>query len=105
MVNRELRRSQEKTASVAQRERQVAARKKAAEKKRAERKAGKKGFFKSIKQFLHDVRIEMRKVIWPSREDVFNYTCVVVITVAVVTTFTLVLDWGLMQLLNILLGT
>jgi len=34
------------------------------------------------KQFLHDVRSEMSKVVWPSRQDVISTTIVVTITVA-----------------------
>ena len=34
------------------------------------------------RQFLHDVRLEMRKVTWPSRHDVTVTTSVVIVTVA-----------------------
>ena len=34
------------------------------------------------KLFVHDVRSEMSKVVWPSRQDVISTTVVVVITVA-----------------------
>ncbi|MFZ0332912.1 MAG: preprotein translocase subunit SecE [Candidatus Acidiferrales bacterium] len=34
------------------------------------------------KLFLHEVRSEMSKVVWPSRQDVISTTAVVVITVA-----------------------
>ena len=37
---------------------------------------------KRWKQFLHDVRSEMAKVVWPSRPDVVSTTVVVIITVA-----------------------
>ncbi len=32
--------------------------------------------------FLHDVRVELRQVTWPSREDVISTTSVVIIAVA-----------------------
>jgi preprotein translocase subunit SecE len=35
-----------------------------------------------LRQFLHDVRIEMRAVNWPSRDDVISTTIVVTVTVA-----------------------
>jgi preprotein translocase subunit SecE len=35
-----------------------------------------------LRQFLHDVRVEMRQVNWPSRQDVFSTTIVVIVTVA-----------------------
>jgi preprotein translocase subunit SecE len=37
---------------------------------------------KRLRQFLHDVRVEMKQVNWPSRQDVWSTTVVVVITVA-----------------------
>ena len=35
-----------------------------------------------LRQFFHDVKVEMRQVNWPSRQDVWSTTVVVVITVA-----------------------
>jgi preprotein translocase subunit SecE len=35
-----------------------------------------------VRSFLHDVRVEMRQVNWPSRQDVWSTTVVVVVTVA-----------------------
>jgi len=35
-----------------------------------------------LRQFFHDVRVEMRQVNWPSRADVRSTTVVVVVTVA-----------------------
>ncbi len=32
--------------------------------------------------FLHEVRVEMRQVTWPTRREVFITTCVVMVTVA-----------------------
>lgn len=100
MLNRELRRTQERSKQSAQKQRQAAQRKKATEKKKAE----KKGPWKTVVQFLRDVRIEMKKVIWPSRQEVINYTTVVLITVTVVTTFILVLDLVLSKLLHLIIA-
>jgi len=77
----------------------MAQRKKAAEKKKAERK----GVWKTITTFFKDVRIEMKKVIWPSRQEVINYTLVVLITVTIVATFILVLDLILSKLLHLII--
>jgi preprotein translocase subunit SecE len=98
MLNRQLRRVQEKSKTPAQKQRAVAQRKKVAEKKKAE----KKGIWERIVQFLKDVRIEMKKVIWPSRSEVLNYTIVVLVTVTVVATFILVLDLVLSKLLQLI---
>ena len=35
-----------------------------------------------VREFLHDVRVEMKQVTWPSREDVISTTWVVIATVA-----------------------
>jgi len=100
MLNRELRRTQERSKQSAQKQRQVAQRKKAADKK----KADKKGAWKTITQFLRDVRIEMKKVIWPSRQEVINYTLVVLITVTIVGAYILVLDMILSRLLHLIIA-
>jgi preprotein translocase subunit SecE len=34
------------------------------------------------RQFLHEVRVEMKQVNWPSRHDVWSTTIVVLVTVA-----------------------
>jgi preprotein translocase SecE subunit len=40
------------------------------------------GSFENTREFLHDVRVEMKQVTWPSREDVISTTTVVIATVA-----------------------
>ena len=40
------------------------------------------GYPKRMRSFLHDVRVEMKQVNWPSRADVFSTTIVVTVTVA-----------------------
>jgi preprotein translocase subunit SecE len=40
------------------------------------------GYPKRIRSFLHDVRVEMKQVNWPSRADVWSTTVVVTVTVA-----------------------
>jgi preprotein translocase subunit SecE len=74
------------------------------EKKRAQAKkkpAGKKkgGPKKqriTVKQFLTEVQAEMKKVTWPTRQEVTSYTVVVLI----VTTFVGAFVWGLDQLFS-----
>ncbi|MDQ6840155.1 MAG: preprotein translocase subunit SecE [Actinomycetota bacterium] len=36
------------------------------------------------RQFLHEVNVEMRKVVWPSRAETVNYSTVVFITLVVI---------------------
>jgi preprotein translocase subunit SecE len=40
------------------------------------------GTVANTREFLHDVRVEMKQVTWPGREDVVSTTCVVIATVA-----------------------
>jgi preprotein translocase subunit SecE len=40
------------------------------------------GSVEGTKEFLHDVRVEVKQVTWPSREDVISTTGVVIATVA-----------------------
>jgi preprotein translocase subunit SecE len=47
----------------------------------------------SPRQFLREVRGELRKVAWPTREEVRNYSIIVLITVVVFTTLVAVLDY------------
>ena len=44
-------------------------------------------------QFLREVRSELRKVSWPSRAEVINYSFVVLFTVITLTVFVGLLDW------------
>ena len=50
------------------------------------------GTIADTKEFLHDVRVEMKQVTWPSREDVISTTWVVIATVAFFGAFLAVVD-------------
>jgi preprotein translocase subunit SecE len=50
------------------------------------------GTVADTREFLHDVRVEMKQVTWPSREDVISTTWVVVATVAFFGVFLAVVD-------------
>ncbi len=45
-------------------------------------------------QFLREVRGELRKVAWPSRPEIINYSIIVLITVVVLTTYIATLDFA-----------
>ena len=45
------------------------------------------------RQFLREVRGELRKVVWPTRTEVINYSIIVLITVVVLTALIAGLDW------------
>lgn len=48
--------------------------------------------FKRIGKYLHDVRIELRKVHWPTRKELVVFTSIVLATVVVVGIFFFGLD-------------
>jgi len=47
----------------------------------------------SAAQFLREVRLELKKVQWPTRKELIAYTIVVLISVTVLTSFVFVLDY------------
>lgn len=47
----------------------------------------------SWSKFFKETKIEMRKVIWPSRHELLNYTLVVIVSVVVVTLLIVAVDF------------
>jgi preprotein translocase subunit SecE len=45
------------------------------------------------RQFLKEVRAELRKVNWPTRKELLSYTVVVLVSVVVLTSFVFGLDY------------
>jgi preprotein translocase subunit SecE len=52
------------------------------------------GIFGGIGRFFREVVAELRKVIWPNRKELRNYTVVVVVFVAVMLSIVGLLDYG-----------
>ena len=44
-------------------------------------------------EFISQVRAELKKVIWPTRPEIKNYTAVVMFTLVLMTALTFVFDW------------
>ncbi|MER6394664.1 MULTISPECIES: preprotein translocase subunit SecE [unclassified Kitasatospora] len=68
---------------------------------RADKKSGKrakKGAFARLALFYRQIIAELRKVVWPSRNELVNYTTVVVVFVVVVMAFVAGLDYGFSKL-------
>ena len=57
------------------------------------------------RQFLKEVRQELRKVDWPTRDETIAYTIVVLVTVTVLTTFVFFVDLGFSKAIVNLFGT
>ncbi len=46
------------------------------------------------RQFLREVRQELRKVAWPTRSETTNYSVIVVVALVMMTAVIFVLDWA-----------
>jgi len=60
-------------------------------------------FWKAAKQFFREVRVELKKVTWPSRKETIASTSVVLVTVILVAVFLGIVDLGLSRLIKIFL--
>jgi preprotein translocase subunit SecE len=58
----------------------------------------------SIAQFLREVRLELRRVNWPSRREVVSYSTVVLVAVSLLTLYVAVLDQAFGQLVLWIFG-
>ncbi|MGH7372505.1 MAG: preprotein translocase subunit SecE [Candidatus Methylomirabilales bacterium] len=59
----------------------------------------------SPRQFLKEVRQELKKVNWPTRQELFAYTVVVLVSVTVLTSFVFGLDFLFSKLVLKVFGT
>jgi len=59
--------------------------------------------FNRIKEFFKEVKIEIKKVVYPSKDELVGSTWVVIIAVVVVSLFLGVVDLGLSKLVSRLL--
>lgn len=57
----------------------------------------------TISQFLREVKIELKKITWPTRKQTIGSTVVVIIIVVIVSLFLGVVDMGLSSLVHIVL--
>jgi len=60
-------------------------------------------FFKKIPNFFSEVRQELKKVSWSTREELFGATWVVITLTLVLAVFIGVIDFGLSKLLVVVL--
>jgi preprotein translocase subunit SecE len=60
------------------------------------------GWFDGIRQFFHEVALEMKKVSWPTKTEVVNTTMVVVIAVIFFAVFLFLADVGLSYSIKLL---
>ena len=62
-----------------------------------------KEFLRTAQQFFREVRVELKKVTWPSRKETIASTSVVLITVFLVAFYLGIVDLGLSRLIKIFL--
>jgi len=62
-----------------------------------------KEFWEVTQQFFREVRVELKKVTWPSRKETIASTSVVLITVILVAFFLGIVDLGLSRLIKVFL--
>jgi len=59
--------------------------------------------FEKIGQYLREVKVEVKKVVYPSRDELIGSTWVVLITVLIISLYLGVIDLGLSKLVKTLL--
>ena len=47
----------------------------------------------SPRQFVKEVRSELRKVVWPTKSETINYSIIVLVTLVFFTTLIFAIDW------------
>ena len=62
------------------------------------------GWFGRARRFLVDVRSELSRVTWPTRREVWATTLVVILTSTVFGIYLYVVDIGLSELVQLLIG-
>jgi len=73
------------------------------EKSLADSKAGVPNIFQKAMDFLREVKVELKKVTWPTRKQTTGTTIVVIIFVFVIATFLGFFDFGLSKLVQVVL--
>ena len=63
----------------------------------------KTNLFSSTVQFLREVKVELKKVVWPTRKQTLGSTIVVLILVMIISLFLGVVDIGLSNLMRVVL--
>ncbi len=56
--------------------------------------------FQKIVAFVRESKEELRKVTWPTRDEVTSFTIVVVVTIVIISLFLWLVDSGLMIIIN-----
>ena len=70
------------------------------------KKSGKKknGFISKVSQFAKELSSEIKKIVWPTKKQVLNNTCVVAVVMVAVGGFIWIIDWLFAILRGLALG-
>jgi preprotein translocase subunit SecE len=71
---------------------------------KSEEAAGVRKYVNVAIQFLREVRVELKKVTWPSRKQTVGATTVVLLLVILVSVFLGIVDFGLSSLIRLVIG-
>ena len=104
-MNRQTKRLLAKQEAAAEKARQKAAISANVKARAATQQGEREGRLKRWRRFLREVRQELRKVSWPTRQEVATYTVVVLVSVTFVTVLVFGLDWVFSEGLLNLYGT
>ncbi len=92
-MNREMKRMLQRQGSVGADGEPTRQRRQPTPKVRPTEKEQRQPIVKRTSTFLREVRGELRKVAWPTRSEVINYSIIVLIAVVILTSFVAALDW------------
>lgn len=58
----------------------------------------------SVWAFIKEARLELRKVVWPTRKETVQSTAVVIVLVLAIALFLWVVDFGLVRVVKVITG-
>lgn len=58
---------------------------------------------RKLRRFFHDIRIELKKVNWPTRHEMLVFTGIVIIVILIIGIFFWFLDTGFTALLKLII--
>jgi preprotein translocase subunit SecE len=61
-------------------------------------------FFDKVKQFLREVKTELRKVTWPQKKETVASTSIVLVIVIIIAIFLGLVDLGLSKIIKVILS-
>ena len=65
--------------------------------------ASEKNIPAKVMQFLREVKVELKKVTWPTRKQTIGSTAVTIVLVMIISAFLGVVDFGLSKMIQVLL--